>query len=122
MLRNLTLEPSGVVSYLGIVDLPNGTKSEWEVAIPPAVTVAHPWENRAKVLSALGHSRRLKLVRQVLGSSQPTVELNPDGADRSHITTLVRAGWLTRVQGNRYKVPGARTLPLLAIIMAASPE
>ncbi|WP_431971578.1 hypothetical protein [Nocardia sp. bgisy134] len=46
MLKSLSFEPSGVVSYLGIVQLPNGRGSEWEVALPPAAIVANPWENR----------------------------------------------------------------------------
>jgi len=119
MMRERTTDPSGAVLYTGIAHLPNGTEWDWEDYLSVHNVLASTWSTRAVTIAALGHSRRLDLLQQVLTSATADVELDHNGQDRVHIAALVRGGWLVQTGAGRYRVPGSRVVPLLSILMAA---
>ena len=118
MMRERTSDPSGAVLFTGIAHLPNGTNWQWEDYQSVRDVLASTWNTRAAAFAALGHVRRLDLLREALTAADTKVELDRDGPDRAHISALVRGGWLVDAGAGRYQVPGRRVIPLLSILMA----
>lgn len=119
--------PQGAVLFSGHVELPTGERYVWqETALAPDLLAAD-WGEVAPALAALGHPLRLALLRAVLHGQRTTADLQaqPDlaGAGKlyHHLRELQAAGWLTPQGRGRYGVPGARVVPLLAILRATGP-
>lgn len=99
---------------------------EWQYGRTVDDLMMHDWSDSAGALAALGHPVRLDLLRRVLAGITATRDLvETDGLGTSgqlhhHLRALVAAGWLRQRQRGDYEVPGARVIPLLAIITAAA--
>src|SRR5699024_11742276 len=80
----------------------------------------------APALSALAHPVRLTLLQAVLAGPHQTAELSAlpglgtSGQVYHHLNQLAAAGWLRSPRRGRWEVPGERTIPLLALVMAAT--
>ncbi|MER5869985.1 winged helix-turn-helix domain-containing protein [Streptomyces sp. NPDC002044] len=131
----------GGVLFTGAVTLPTGERYEWQQA---AVTgsllggAAHDASEEeahggaggagtAESLAALGSPVRLRLLREILAGRRTAAELTAlDGVGTSgqvyhHLRQLTAAGWVHPVGRGRHEVPGARVVPLLVLLSAATP-
>lgn len=117
--------PDGAVLYAGHVPLPGGERYGWQMAAPTPALLARGWGDAAAPLAALGHPLRLELLRRVLRGEhavadlQAAPELAGSGKLYHHLRELTATGWLAAQGRGRYAVPGARVVPLLAILAAA---
>lgn len=117
--------PGGEVVYAGQVDLPGGEQYGWQIGLAAAPLLAREWNDAAPILAALGHPLRLELLRRVLSGERSVAEWQADAALSGagklyhHLRDLQAAGWLSAEGRGRYAVPGARVVPLLAILAAS---
>lgn len=118
-------KPGGEVLYAGTVALPGGEQYGWQMGLRAAPLLACGWDDAAPVLAALGHPLRLELLRRVLSGQRTVAEWQADAALSGagklyhHLRDLQAAGWLSAEGRGRYAVPGARVVPLLAILAAS---
>ncbi|WP_371677501.1 ArsR/SmtB family transcription factor [Streptomyces sp. NBC_01276] len=135
---------TGGVLFTGAVTLPTGERYEWQQAAPTtdllddgtdragtadgADRAGRADANRtADSLAALGNPVRLRLLREILAGRRTAAELTAlDGVGTSgqvyhHLRQLVAAGWLHTTGRGRHEVPGARVVPLLVLLSAATP-
>ncbi len=117
--------PGGAVVYAGQVTLPDGTEYGWQMGHAATPLLRAPWDGAADALAALGHPLRLALLQRVLRGErtvaqwQATEELSGSGKLYHHLRDLQAAGWLVAEGRGRYRVPGARVVPLLVVLAAS---
>ncbi len=79
-----------------------------------------------RVLAALGHPVRLRLLRAIVHGRRTKADLEQleglgtTGQLYHHLKTLEAAGWVRVLERGTYGVPGERVIPLLAILAAAA--
>ncbi len=124
--RQRTSKPDdrGSVIYAGTVSLPSGANYVWQRQEAAHTLLDANWHDLSDTLAALSHPVRLSILKAAIGEERSTQDLLslPDmgttGQLFHHIKTLQDAGWLRSVQRGRYRVPGERVVPLLAILSA----
>jgi hypothetical protein len=115
----------GAVLYVGSVDLPNGGTVRWQYGLGAAAVFAQDWTEQALALAALGNPVRLQILHAVLHGTTTVAALvevldsGTSGQVYHHLKELTTAGWLVSGKRGVYEVPGARVVPLLAILVAA---
>ena len=114
-----------VVLYAGTFATGDGGY-RWQYGLPTATILDGDFADGAPALSALAHPVRLTLLQAVLAGTHQTAELSAlpglgtSGQVYHHLNQLAAAGWLRSPRRGRWEVPGERTIPLLALIMAAT--
>lgn len=114
-----------VVLYAGTFTA-DGGGYRWQYGLSSATILDGDFADAAPALSALAHPVRLSLLQAVLAGTHQTAELTAlpgigtSGQVYHHLNQLAAAGWLRSPRRGRWEVPGERTIPLLALIMAAS--
>jgi hypothetical protein len=106
-----------VILYAGTFATGDGGY-RWQYGLPAATILDGDFADAAPALSALAHPVRLTLLQAVLAGTHQTAELSAlPGLGTSG---LAAAGWLRSPRRGRWEVPGERTIPLLALVMAAT--
>ncbi|MBB4932052.1 DNA-binding HxlR family transcriptional regulator [Lipingzhangella halophila] len=119
------LDDRGGVLFTGSAPLPTGETYEWQEGATAADLVESDWSESSEVLEALGHPVRLLLLQRVLSGTTATADLKNDqalgttGQLYHHLRRLVAAGWLRTKGRGHYRVPPARVVPLLTVLLAA---
>ena len=114
-----------VVLFAGTFPVGDGGY-RWQFGLPTASILDGDFADAAPALSALAHPVRLTLLQAVLAGTHQTVELSAlpgigtSGQVYHHLNQLAAAGWLRSPRRGRWEVPGERTIPLLALLMAAT--
>lgn len=114
-----------VVVYAGTFPVGDGGY-RWQYGLPTASILDGDFADAAPALSALAHPVRLTLLQAVLAGTHQTAELSAlpgigtSGQVYHHLNQLAAAGWLRSPRRGRWEVPGERTIPLLALLMAAT--
>ena len=115
-----------VVVYAGTFPVGDGGGYRWQFGLPTASILDGDFADAAPALSALAHPVRLTLLQAVLAGTHQTAELSAlpgigtSGQVYHHLNQLAAAGWLRSPRRGRWEVPGERTIPLLALLMAAT--
>jgi hypothetical protein len=115
-----------VVLYAGTFPGGDGGGYRWQFGLPTASILDGDFADAAPALSALAHPVRLTLLQAVLAGTHQTAELSAlpgigtSGQVYHHLNQLAAAGWLRSPRRGRWEVPGERTIPLLALLMAAT--
>ena len=114
-----------VVLYAGTFAAGDGGY-RWQYGLPAATILDGDFADAAPALSALAHPVRLTLLQAVLAGTHHPAELSAlpglgtSGQVYHHLNQLAAAGWLRSPRRGRWEVPGERTIPLLALVMAAT--
>ena len=114
-----------VVLYGGTMSAEGGGY-RWQYGLPTQTVLDGDFADAAPALSALAHPVRLALLQAVLTGTHATSDLaalpglGTSGQVYHHLNQLSSAGWLRSPRRGRWEVPGERTIPLLALIMAAT--
>ena len=114
-----------VVLFAGTFPVGDGGY-RWQFGLPTASILDGDFADAAPALSALAHPVRLTLLQAVLAGTHQTAELSAlpgigtSGQVYHHLNQLAAAGWLRSPRRGRWEVPGERTIPLLALLMAAT--
>lgn len=114
-----------VVLYAGTFAAGDGGY-RWQYGLPASTILDGDFADAAPALSALAHPVRLTLLQAVLAGTHQTAELSAlpglgtSGQVYHHLNQLAAAGWLRSPRRGRWEVPGERTIPLLALVMAAT--
>ncbi|SMY11519.1 Helix-turn-helix domain-containing protein [Brevibacterium jeotgali] len=114
-----------VVLYGGTMSTAAGGY-RWQYGLPTRTVLDGDFADAAPALSALAHPVRLTLLQAVLTGTHATADLaalpglGTSGQVYHHLNQLSSAGWLRSPRRGRWEVPGERTIPLLALVMAAS--
>lgn len=115
-----------VVLFAGTFPVGDGGGYRWQYGLPTASILDGDFADAAPALSALAHPVRLTLLQAVLAGTHQTAELSAlpgigtSGQVYHHLNQLAAAGWLRSPRRGRWEVPGERTIPLLALLMAAT--
>ena len=115
-----------VVLFAGTFPVGDGGGYRWQFGLPTASILDGDFADAAPALSALAHPVRLTLLQAVLAGTHQTAELSAlpgigtSGQVYHHLNQLAAAGWLRSPRRGRWEVPGERTIPLLALLMAAT--
>ena len=115
-----------VVLFAGTFPTGDGGGYRWQYGLPTASILDGDFADAAPTLSALAHPVRLTLLQAVLAGTHQTAELSAlpgigtSGQVYHHLNQLAAAGWLRSPRRGRWEVPGERTIPLLALLMAAT--
>ena len=115
-----------VVLFAGTFPVGDGGGYRWQFGLPTASILDGDFADAAPALSALAHPMRLTLLQAVLAGTHQTAELSAlpgigtSGQVYHHLNQLAAAGWLRSPRRGRWEVPGERTIPLLALLMAAT--
>ncbi|MEU5965568.1 helix-turn-helix domain-containing protein [Micromonospora parva] len=123
--QRLPADGTGAVLYTGTVRVAD-QQYDWQYGRTVDDLLAADWTELTSALSALAHTVRLRLLREVLAGRQSTGELaeiedlGTTGQLHHHLRQLTAAGWLRSVGRGRYAVPAERVVPLLAILAAAA--
>lgn len=114
-----------VVLYGGTMSTEGGGY-RWQYGLPTQTVLDGDFADAAPALTALAHPVRLALLQAVLTGTHTTADLaalpglGTSGQVYHHLNQLTSAGWLRSPRRGRWEVPGERTIPLLALIMAAT--
>lgn len=114
-----------VVLYGGTMSTEGGGY-RWQYGLPTQTVLDGDFADAAPALSALAHPVRLALLQAVLTGTHATADLSAlpglgtSGQVYHHLNQLSSAGWLRSPRRGRWEVPGERTIPLLALVMAAT--
>ena len=114
-----------IVLYGGTMSTAGGGY-RWQYGLPTRTVLDGDFADAAPALSALAHPVRLTLLQAVLTGTHATADLaalpglGTSGQVYHHLNQLSSAGWLRSPRRGRWEVPGERTIPLLALVMAAS--
>jgi len=120
-------DSDGAVLFAGSVHLANGERYLWQQTASSNQLLDLEWQDRAQVLTALGHPVRLRLLQLILLGVRTTAEIGEvadvqtSGQLHHHLKELVHAGWLTSPRRGSYRIPPERVVPLLSIVQAAGP-
>lgn len=115
----------GAVLFTGSVWIGEGEHYEWQEARPTSDLLDQDWGDLAASVSAVAHPVRLTLLQEVVRGQSSVAALAQDerlgtsGQLYHHLRQLVAAGWLVQARRGSYRVPPARVIPLLVLMMAA---
>jgi len=115
----------GAVVLAGVVPLPMGEEYAWQYGQTTGDLLAAGWQELSKVIAALAHPVRLRLLQLILTGTQSAAdlqsvdELGTSGQLYHHLRQLIAAGWLVQAARGHYAVPGDRVVPLLVLLTAA---
>ncbi|TFV61743.1 ArsR family transcriptional regulator [Geodermatophilus sp. DF01-2] len=120
--------PGGAVVYAGRVTLPTGEEYAWQRthAADQVRGTGDDDAATAAVLAALGHTVRLRLLREVLTGTRTTAQLaalpglGTTGQLHHHLRQLTAAGWLRTAARGAYAVPADRVVPLHVVLAAGA--
>lgn len=114
-----------VVLYGGTMSTAGGGY-RWQYGLPTQTVLDGDFADAAPALTALAHPVRLALLQAVLTGTHATADLaalpglGTSGQVYHHLNQLTSAGWLRSPRRGQWEVPGERTIPLLALVMAAT--
>ncbi|MEH0109688.1 helix-turn-helix transcriptional regulator [Tersicoccus sp. MR15.9] len=117
--------PDGAILYLGSVQTPTGDVVRWQYGRPAAEMFGEDWGDRARVMAALAHSMRLRIMHAVLHGVNTAAGLideldaGTSGQVYHHLKELTMTGWLSTPRRGVFEVPASRVVPLLVILLAA---
>lgn len=112
----------GTVSFTGDIALPTGTYT-YTWARPTAWITDQPWDNAIARIAALAHPVRGAILRHLLAAPASVTELvesdlvSSTGTAYHHLKELQAAGWVHKQDGV-FKIPPARIVPLMTVIIA----
>ena len=112
----------GTVSFTGDIALPTGTYT-YTWARPTAWITDQPWDNAIARIAALAHPVRGAILRHLLAAPASVTELvesdlvSSTGTAYHHLKELQAAGWVHKQDGV-FKIPPARVVPLMTMIIA----
>jgi hypothetical protein len=115
----------GAVVLAGVVPLPTGEEYAWQYGRTTEDLLAASWLELSRVITALGHPVRLRLLQLILTGTRSAADLQSvEGLGTSgqlyhHLRQLIGAGWLVQTARGHYTVPGDRVIPLLVLLTAA---
>ena len=115
---------AGEVGYQGSVDF--GASVNWSIGYDAAALLQLPIGPTMDVLAALGHPKRLALVRALVQRPATatelaaTVELSSPGQLYHHLRTLTAAGVVTASGRGSYRIAPAKLVPVLVLMLAAA--
>jgi hypothetical protein len=115
----------GAVVLAGVVPLPTGEEYAWQYGQTAGDLLAAGWQELSKVIAALAHPVRLRLLQLILTGTRSAADLQSvDGLGTSgqlyhHLRQLIATGWLVQAARGHYAVPGDRVIPLLVLLTAA---
>lgn len=117
---------AGEVVYAGAATLPTGEQYIWQRHAAVGTLMKTDWSSLDRVIAALGHPVRLRLLKLIVEGKRTKAELEQlDGLGTTgqlyhHLNILQEAGWVRSLERGSYSVPGERVVPLLAILSAAA--
>lgn len=119
--------PGGLVAIVGAVQREGETAGaiRWQQALAGAALAEGDWTLAAETLGALAHPIRLRILQLIYQGVDSVAALTeqPDlgttGQVHHHLRPLLAAGWVENAGRGRYRVPAARVVPLLSILLAA---
>ena len=117
------LERGGVL-FTGSVGTPDGRTYEWQSGATTDDLMESDWSPAVDSLAALGHTVRLRLLRELHEQPRTVAELaaledlGTTGQIYHHLRQLTSTGWLRTVSRGRYEVPPERVVPLLVVLAA----
>lgn len=112
----------GTVSFAGDITLPTGTYT-YAWARPTAWITDQPWDDAIARIAALAHPVRGAILRHLLAAPASVTELvesdlvSSTGTAYHHLKELQAAGWVHKQDGV-FKIPPARIVPLMAMVIA----
>lgn len=112
----------GTVSFAGDITLPTGTYT-YAWARPTAWITDQPWDAAIARIAALAHPVRGAILRHLLATPASVTELvesdlaSSTGTAYHHLKELQAAGWVHKQDGV-FKIPPARIVPLMAMVIA----
>ena len=112
----------GTVSFTGDITLSTGT-STYAWARPAAWITDQPWDDALARIAALAHPVRGAILRHLLAAPASVTELvesdlvSSTGTAYHHLKELQAAGWVHKQDGV-FKIPPARVVPLMAMVIA----
>lgn len=112
----------GTVSFAGDITLPTGTYT-YAWARPTAWITDQPWDAAIARIAALAHPVRGAILRHLLATPASVTELvdsdlvSSTGTAYHHLKELQAAGWVHKQDGV-FKIPPARVVPLMAMVIA----
>ncbi|AOS64388.1 ArsR/SmtB family transcription factor [Actinoalloteichus hymeniacidonis] len=114
----------GTIGYQGNASWGGGV--QWKIRWAAEGIAALPLPSAAGVLNAIGHPGRAAIVRTLLTAPATAAELQESAALNSagqlyhHLRTLTAAGLVEQDGRGRYRVPGAKLIPVSVLLLAAS--
>ena len=112
----------GTVSFTGDITLSTGTYT-YAWARPAAWITDQPWDDAIARIAALAHPVRGAILRHLLAAPASVTELvesdlvSSTGTAYHHLKELQAAGWVHKQDGF-FKIPPARIVPLMAMVIA----
>jgi len=112
----------GTVSFAGDITLSTGTYT-YAWARPAAWVTDQPWDDAIARIAALAHPVRGAILRHLLAAPASVTELvesdlvSSTGTAYHHLKELQAAGWVHKQDGV-FKIPPARVVPLMAMVIA----
>ena len=112
----------GTVSFAGNITVPTGTYT-YAWARPTAWITDQPWDDAIGRIAALAHPVRGAILRHLLAAPASVTELvesdlvSSTGTAYHHLKELQAAGWVHKQDGV-FKIPPARVIPLMAMVIA----
>lgn len=112
----------GTVSFAGDITLPTGTYT-YAWARPTAWITDQPWDAAIARIAALAHPVRSAILRHLLATPASVTELvesdlvSSTGTAYHHLKELQAAGWVHKQDGV-FKIPPARIVPLMTMVIA----
>lgn len=112
----------GTVSFTGDITLPTGTYT-YAWARPTAWITDQSWDDAIARIAALAHPVRGAILRHLLAAPATVTELvdsdlvSSTGTAYHHLKELQAAGWVHKQDGV-FKIPPARVVPLMAMVIA----
>ncbi len=116
---------AGSLVFAGVANAPGVGTAMWQEEHPLPGMLAAGWADAAAVLTALGHTVRLELLRRLLAGAHTTQELSeiPDlgtsGQLYHHLRELQAAGLVVQRRRNDYAVATDRVILCLVLVAAA---
>ncbi|WP_286204513.1 winged helix-turn-helix domain-containing protein [Corynebacterium afermentans] len=110
------------MSFTGDITLSTGTYT-YAWARPAAWITDQPWDDALARIAALAHPVRGAILRHLLAAPASVTELvesdlvSSTGTAYHHLKELQAAGWVHKQDGV-FKIPPARVVPLMAMVIA----
>jgi DNA-binding transcriptional ArsR family regulator len=115
----------GAVVFGGDVITPTGENYIWQQQREAKEMFKRDWTALDRVIAALGHPVRLRLLQAIIHGKTTKLELEHlDGLGTTgqlyhHLKILEEAGWVRSLERGVYGVPGERMVPLLTMLSAS---
>ena len=121
------LGAEGGVTYTGYTTPPGAEDPiAWQMGLTSEGLNEIDFAEAAGPLAALGHPVRLQLLQAIYEGTTTVAELGKDerfgttGQIYHHVHALAGAGWLVSARRGHWKVPSARVIPLLTLVLIAT--